>query len=179
MENTKMDLYENYFNRAKKYLCEDEDDLDIDEIPDEDTGDEGDMQPCPDCGGEGEIDGDTCETCGGTGEVPVEGEEGDEGEEDGEEVLELDLSNPVCPSCGASLIPVGAIDTTEEDEDGNPIYDDDEADAIDLLQGRGYVIYKPAADDADVEGVDDDFPGEDDEDFDDEDLDDEETEDEE
>lgn len=171
-----MDLYENYFNSAKKYLCEDEDDLDIDEIPDEDTGDEGDMQPCPDCGGEGEIDGDTCETCGGTGEVPVEG---DEGEEDGEEVLELDLSNPVCPSCGASLIPVGAIDTTEEDEDGNPIYDDDEADAIDLLQGLGYVIYKPAADDSDVEGVDDDFPGEDDEDFGDEDLDDEETEDEE
>ena len=177
MENTKMDLYENYFNRAKKYLCEDEDDLDIDEIPDEDTGDEGDMQPCPDCGGEGEIDGDTCETCGGTGEVPVEG---DEGEEDGEEVLELDLSNPVCPSCGAALIPVGAIDTTEEDEDGNPIYDDDEADAIDLLQGLGYVIYKPAADDADVEGVDDDFPGSDDEDFgDEEDLDDEEIEDEE
>ena len=53
------------------------------------------------------------------------------------------MANPVCPSCGAQLIPVGEIDTTEEDEDGNPIYDEDEADAIDLLQGLGYVIYKP------------------------------------
>ena len=63
----------------------------------------------------------------------------------------------------------------EEDEDGNPIYEDDEADAINLLQGLGYVIYKPAteeevADDADAdvdadEAVDDDFAGEDDEDF--------------
>ena len=81
------------------------------------------------------------------------------------------MANPVCPSCGAQLIPVGAIDTTEEDEDGNPIYDDEEADAIDLLQGLGYVIYKPADTDVDTdeEGVDDDFPGEDDEDFDDED----------
>ena len=59
------------------------------------------------------------------------------------------------------------IDTTEEDEDGNPLYDEDEANAIDLLQGLGYVIYKPVSEE---EGeVDDDFAGEDDEDFGDED----------
>lgn len=86
-------------------------------------------------------------------------------EEEGGEALELDLSNPVCPSCGATLIPVGAIDTEEEDEDGNPVYDEDEADAINLLQGLGYVVYKPTDD---GEAVDDDFAGSDDEDFSDE-----------
>jgi len=137
-----MDLYENYFNSAKKYLTEAEDeDLELTDVP---TEEDADLDDIPE-------DGD--------------GEEGGD-----EEVLELDLSNPVCPSCGATLIPVGEIDTTEEDEDGNPIYDEDEADAIELLQGLGYVIYKPAADvDSDEEGVDDDFPGEDDEDFGDED----------
>lgn len=128
-----MDLYENYFNSAKKYLTEAEDeDLELTDVP---TEDDADLDDIPEEGGD-------------------------------EDVLELDLSNPVCPSCGATLIPVGEIDTTEEDEDGNPIYDEDEADAIELLQGLGYVIYKPAADvDADEEGVDDDFAGEDDEDF--------------
>ena len=142
MEKHKMDLYENYFNSAKKYLTEAEDeDLELTDVP---TDEDADLDDIPE-------DGD--------------GEEGGD-----EEVLELDLSNPVCPSCGATLIPVGEIDTTEEDEDGNPIYDEDEADAIELLQGLGYVIYKPAADvDSDEEGVDDDFPGEDDEDFGDED----------
>lgn len=137
-----MDLYENYFNSAKKYLTEAEDeDLELTDVP---TEDDANLDDIP--------------------------EEGDVEEGGDEEVLELDLSNPVCPSCGATLIPVGEIDTTEEDEDGNPIYDEDEADAIELLQGLGYVIYKPAADvDADEEGVDDDFPGEDDEDFGDED----------
>ena len=95
-------------------------------------------------------------------EVPEEDEEGSE--EEGE-ALELDLSNPVCPSCGATLIPVGAIDTEEEDEDGNPVYEEDEADAINLLQGLGYVVYKPTDD---GEAVDDDFAGSDDEDFSDE-----------
>lgn len=104
MENTKMNLYENYLNSAKKYLVEDEEDL---ELTDVDT---------------------------------------DAGEEDGaEEPVELDMANPECPSCGATLIPVGEIDTTEEDEDGNPLYDEDEANAIDLLQGLGYVIYKPVS----------------------------------
>ena len=142
MEKHKMDLYENYFNSAKKYLTEAEDeDLELTDVP---TEDDANLDDIP--------------------------EEGDVEEGGDEEVLELDLSNPVCPSCGATLIPVGEIDTTEEDEDGNPIYDEDEADAIELLQGLGYVIYKPAADvDADEEGVDDDFPGEDDEDFGDED----------
>ena len=138
-----MNLYESYLNSAKKYLVEDEEDL---ELTDVDT----------------EEDTDT-----------------DAGEEDGaEEPVELDMANPVCPECGATLIPVGEIDTTEEDEDGNPLYDEDEANAIDLLQGRGYVIYKPVAEE---EGeVDDDLAGEDDEDFgDEEDLDDEEIEDEE
>ncbi len=149
MENTKMDLYENYLNRAKKYLVEDEEDL---ELTDVDTEEDTDIDDVAD---------DT-----------------DAGEEDGaEEPVELDMANPVCPECGATLIPVGEIDTTEEDEDGNPLYDDDEADAIDLLQGRGYVIYKPVADE---DAVDDDFAGSDDEDFgDEEDLDDEENEDEE
>ena len=149
MENTKMDLYENYLNRAKKYLVEDEEDL---ELTDVDTEEDTDIDDVAD---------DT-----------------DAGEEDGaEEPVELDMANPVCPECGATLIPVGEIDTTEEDEDGNPLYDDDEADAIDLLQGLGYVIYKPVADE---DAVDDDFAGSDDEDFgDEEDLDDEETEDEE
>lgn len=149
MENTKMDLYESYLNRAKKYLVEDEEDL---ELTDVDTEEDTDIDDAAD---------DT-----------------DAGEEDGaEEPVELDMANPVCPECGATLIPVGEIDTTEEDEDGNPLYDDEEADAIDLLQGLGYVIYKPVADE---DAVDDDFPGSDDEDFgDEEDLDDEETEDEE
>lgn len=150
MENTKMDLYESYLNRAKKYLVEDEEDL---ELTDVDTEEDADIDDVAD---------DT-----------------DAGEEDGaEEPVELDMANPECPECGTTLIPVGEIDTTEEDEDGNPLYDEDEANAIDLLQGLGYVIYKPVADEEDA--VDDDFAGEDDEDFgDEEDLDDEETEDEE
>lgn len=149
MENTKMDLYESYLNRAKKYLVEDEEDL---ELTDVDTEEDTDIDDVAD---------DT-----------------DAGEEDGaEEPVELDMANPVCPECGATLIPVGEIDTTEEDEDGNPLYDDDEVDAINLLQGLGYVIYKPVADE---DAVDDDFAGEDDDDFgDEEDLDDEENEDEE
>lgn len=149
MENTKMDLYESYLNRAKKYLVEDEEDL---ELTDVDTEEDTDIDDVAD---------DT-----------------DAGEEDGaEEPVELDMANPVCPECGATLIPVGEIDTTEEDEDGNPLYDDDVVDAINLLQGLGYVIYKPVADE---DAVDDDFAGEDDEDFgDEEDLDDEEIEDEE
>lgn len=138
MEKQKMDLYENYFKQASKYLAEAEDDEELDEVPED------------------------IET-----EEPVDGDEDLEGAED--EVQELDMANPVCPSCGAQLIPVGAIDTTEEDEDGNPIYDEDEADAIDLLQDLGYVIYKPVTDEGDEEGVDDDFAGSDDEDFDDDD----------
>ena len=149
MENTKMNLYESYLNRAKKYLVEDEEDL---ELTDVDTEEDADIDDVAD---------DT-----------------DDGEEDGaDEPVELDMENPECPECGATLIPVGEIDTTEEDEDGNPLYDEDEANAIDLLQGLGYVIYKPVADE---DAVDDDFAGEDDEDFgDEEDLDDEEIEDEE
>lgn len=135
-----MDLYENYFKQAKKYLGEAEEDEELDEVPEDIETDE-----------------------------PVEGDVGEEGAED--EVQELDMTNPVCPSCGAQLIPVGEIDTTEEDEDGNPIYDEDEADAIDLLQGLGYVIYKPVAEE---DAVDDDFAGSDDEDFGDDDFDDDE-----
>ena len=135
-----MDLYENYFKQAKKYLGEAEEDEELDEVPTDIETDE-----------------------------PVEGDVGEEGAE--EEVQELDMANPVCPSCGAQLIPVGEIDTTEEDEDGNPIYDEDEADAIELLQGLGYVIYKPVADE---DAVDDDFAGSDDNDFGDEDFDDDE-----
>ena len=137
-----MDLYENYFKQAKKYLGEAEEDEELDEVPEDIETDE-----------------------------PVEGDVGEEGAED--EVQELDMANPVCPSCGAQLIPVGAIDTTEEDEDGNPIYDEDEADAIDLLQDLGYVIYKPVTEEGN-EGVDDDFAGSDDEDFGDDDFDDDE-----
>lgn len=137
-----MDLYESYLNRAKKYLVEDEEDL---ELTDVDTEEDTDIEDVAD--------------------------DVDASEEDGaEEPVELDMANPVCPECGATLIPVGEIDTTEEDEDGNPIYSDEEADAIDLLQGLGYVIYKPVAEEG--EEVDDDFAGEDDEDFgDEEDLD--------
>ena len=149
MENTKMDLYESYLNRAKKYLVEDEEDLELTDVDTEEDTNTDDVA-----------------------------EDTDAGEEDGaDEPVELDMANPVCPECGATLIPVGEIDTTEEDEDGNPLYDDDEADAIDLLQGLGYVIYKPVADE---DAVDDDLPDSDDEDFgDEEDLDDEEIEDEE
>ena len=120
MENTKMDLYENYLNNAKKYLVEDEEDLELTDVDTEEDTDEGDV---------GDKDGD-------------------------DEPVELDMANPVCPECGATLIPVGEIDTTEEDEDGNPLYDDDEADAIDLLQGLGYVIYKPVAEEDDVDDED-------------------------
>ena len=128
MEKQKMDLYENYFKQARKYLGEAEED-DLTEVPED-------------------IDVDTDE--------PVEGDEGAE-----EDVQELDMTDPVCPSCGATLVPVGEIDTTEEDEDGNPIYDDDVADAIDLLQGLGFVLYKPADDEEPVEGDEDDFGDED------------------
>ena len=123
-----MDLYENYFKQARKYLGEAEED-DLTEVPED-------------------IDVDTDE--------PVEGDEGAE-----EDVQELDMTDPVCPSCGATLVPVGEIDTTEEDEDGNPIYDDDVADAIDLLQGLGFVLYKPTEDEEPVEGDEDDFGDED------------------
>lgn len=109
-----MDLYENYLNRAKKYLVEDEEDL---ELTDVDTEEDTDID---DAAEEDEVD---------VAEEPVE----------------LDMANPVCPECGSNLLPVGEIDITEEDEDGNPIYDEEEADAIDLLQGLGYVIYKPVA----------------------------------
>jgi hypothetical protein len=171
MENIKMDLFEQYIKQASKYLVEDEEDFDIDDttddVPAEDDA-ESDMQPCPDCGGEGEIDGETCETCGGTGEVPVEG---DAGEED-DEALELDLANPVCPACGAALIPVGG------DIYADDVEDDEEAAAIELLQGLGYTIVAPKADeegeevDDDFAGEDDDIADEDDDDFDDEDKDD-------
>lgn len=124
-----MDLYENYLNRAKKYLVEDEEDL---ELTDVDTEEDTDID---DAAEEDEVD---------VAEEPVE----------------LDMANPVCPECGSNLLPVGEIDITEEDEDGNPIYDEEEADAIDLLQGLGYVIYKPVAEE-----------DEEDEDLDDEDVD--------
>ena len=93
-----MDLYENYLNRAKKYLVEDEEDL---ELTDVDTEEDTDID---DAAEEDEVD---------VAEEPVE----------------LDMANPVCPECGSNLLPVGEIDITEEDEDGNPIYDEEEADA--------------------------------------------------
>ena len=99
--------------------------------------------------------------------------DGAEDPEDGddEEVLELDLANPVCPSCGAELIPVvGEIDTEETDEDGNPIYDEDEADAIDLLQGLGYIVYKPVEDEGDEDLDDEDIEGDELDDVDEDDL---------
>jgi hypothetical protein len=127
-----MDLYENYFKQARKYLVEDEDE-ELEDI--EDVADE-------------EVPADE--------DVPAEGEEG------GEEALELDLSNPVCPACGAELAPVDEPIDTEDEDLG---LEDDEAAAIDLLQGLGYVVYKPEEDAENGEPVDDDFAGENGEDF--------------
>lgn len=141
MENLKMDkLFESYTKRAAQYLNEDDEELD-DVLP----GDE-------------DLEG---------GDEDLEGGDGD----DEEEVLELDLANPVCPSCGAELIPVGGeIDTEETDEDGNPIYDEDEADAIDLLQGLGYIVYKPVEDEDDEDLDDEDIEGDELDDVDEDDL---------
>lgn len=110
-----MDLFENYIKQASKYLVEDEEDFETDEIE--------------------EVEPDETEEEG----TPEEGVEE-------EEVLELDLSNPVCPSCGAKLAPVA--DDVDTDE-----LDDDEANAIELLKGLGYVVYKPEelADETDEE----------------------------
>jgi hypothetical protein len=92
-------------------------------------------------------------------DIPAEEDEG-AGEE---EVLELDLANPVCPSCGAKLVPVEAQIDTEDEDLG---LEEDEADAINLLQGLGYIVYKPTEEGSeDGEPVDDDFPSTDDEDF--------------
>ena len=87
-------------------------------------------------------------------EVPAEEDEG-AGEE---EALELDLANPVCPSCGAKLVPVSSgIDTDD--------LDDEEADAINLLQELGYIVYKPDEIAEEGECEEDDFADEDSEDF--------------
>ena len=107
----------------------------------------------------------------GDEDTDTEDLDGDEETGDEEEVLELDLANPVCPSCGAELIPVGGeIDTEETDEDGNPIYDEDEADAIDLLQGLGYIVYKPVEDEDDEDLDDEDIDGDELDDIDEDDL---------
>ena len=54
MENTKMDLYESYLNRAKKYLVEDEEDL---ELTDVDTEEDTDIDDVADDVDAGEEDG--------------------------------------------------------------------------------------------------------------------------
>jgi len=123
-----MDLFENYIKQASKYLKEDEEDIEILDDVEEDA-------PVDD--------------------VPADEENSDEDGE--EEVLELDLANPVCPSCGAKLVPVEAQIDTEDEDLG---LEEDEADAINLLQGLGYIVYKPTEE---GEPVDDDFAGTDDE----------------
>lgn len=125
-----MDLFENYIKQASKYLKEDEEDIEILDDVEEDA-------PVDD--------------------VPAEENDEDAGEE---EVLELDLANPVCPSCGAKLVPVEAQIDTEDEDLG---LEEDEADAINLLQGLGYIVYKPTEEDAEEgEPVEDDFAGEED-----------------
>ena len=86
-------------------------------------------------------------------DVEDETEEGAK-EGDEEEALELDLANPVCPACGAKLAP------TADEVDTDEIDDDEEANAIEYLEGLGYIVYKPdeIADDEDFgeEGFDSD-----------------------
>lgn len=108
-------LFESYIKSASRYLTEDEDELETVEDVEDTTGEEDFVAD----------EEDTVD---------------DEGAADEEEVLELDLSNPVCPSCGASLV---IADEPIDTEDENLELEDDEADAIQLLQGLGYIVYKP------------------------------------
>ena len=145
---------------------------------------------CPDCDGTGEDeDGEECETCGGTGVIAPEESEEDivadaedaisdaeddddddveadpDAEPDPDEEYELDLADPVCPCCGAHL---NVISDTETDAEEPATEEDVPTTEVDGFEVADPSIMGPETNiyysDEDVEPVEYDEDGEEDDD---------------